>query len=210
MICLAGLAVVAAFLLCAGCATKTRETVTYHSLDYPLPGRDSPTAMPGTLMIYRFLIDPSVDTRLLVLTKSKDKKESLTYQRWSQNPSDMITDLIQRDLEASGLFEKTVGQFSSERYRYALEARIIDLRGVTGDGGAKAVLEVEASLTDFGAPLGAEKNILKQRYRIEAPCKDSSPQAIMDGLNQAVGELSTRLRNDIRSTIEKARIPAAR
>jgi ABC-type uncharacterized transport system auxiliary subunit len=115
----------------------------------------------------------------------------------------MITDLIERDLSREGLFERTVGQFSSVRYRYALEGKILELRGVTDKGKPRAVIKVEAELIDFGAPLGARKTLMKRRYRMAVPCKDSSPNAIVEGLNRAVREVSVSLRDDLRSTLAR-------
>jgi hypothetical protein len=82
-----------------------------------------------------------------------------------------------------------------------LEGKIHELRGVTGKDKPRAVIEVETALIDFGAPLGAKKTLMERRYRMAVPCKDSSPTAIVEGLNQAVREVSDRLRNDIRSTL---------
>jgi ABC-type uncharacterized transport system auxiliary subunit len=188
-------------ILVVGCAVRSRDVVSYHAFNYPVPLKDSPASIPGTLMVYRFLLAPRVNTDFLVVSQGKGKQESVPYHRWDENPADMITDLIERDLARAGLFERTVGQFSTVRYRYALEGKILELRGVTGDGKPRAVIEVETALIDFGAPLGAQKNVMERRYRIEIPCKDSSPTAIVEGLNRAVREVSVRLRDDLRSTL---------
>lgn len=188
-------------VLVIGCAVRSRDVVSYHSFNYPVPLKDSPAPIPGTLMVYRFLLAPAVDTEFLVVSPSKGQAQSVPYHRWDENPADMITDLIERDLAGEGLFERTVGQFSSVRYRYALEGKILELRGVTGDGKPRAVIEVETALIDFGAPLGAQKRVMERRYRIEVPCKDSSPNEIVDGLNRAVRRVSVRIREDIRSTL---------
>ena len=190
---------VAVFVM--GCAVRSGDVVSYHSFNYPVPLKNAPEPIPGTLMIYRFLLDPAVNTDYLVVSQDKGKEESVPYHRWNENPADMITDLIERDLARSGLFERTVGQFSTVRYRYALEGKILELRGVTGDGKPRAVVEVETTLIDFGAPLGAQKNLMQRHYRIEIPCKDSSPSEIVEGLNRAVREVSARLRDDLRSTL---------
>jgi ABC-type uncharacterized transport system auxiliary subunit len=191
-------------VLAAACSFRSRDLVSYHSFDYPAPVEVHPGRADGVLMVYRFLLDPAVESEFLVVSPEQGKTEPVTYQRWSQNPGDMITDLIQRDLENAALFEKTVGQFSDERYRYALEGKITDLRGITSGEKARALIEVKTGLIDFGAPLGGRKTLLERVYRIEAPCSDSTPQAIASGLSMAVKELSKRLRSDIRSALGKA------
>jgi ABC-type uncharacterized transport system auxiliary subunit len=192
----------------AGCSIATRDIVNYHSFSYPPPASISQSPAPGTLMIYRFLLDPSIERNFLVVNRDKGKNSSMTYHRWSESPADMITDLIQRDLSNSGLFRRVVGQLSSDRYRYALEGKIRELRGETKEGKSAAIVAVQAELTDFGVPLGGEKQLMEERYRVVMPCKNSSPPAIVRGLNAAVKELSKRLRNDIRDSLtSKGRIP---
>jgi ABC-type uncharacterized transport system auxiliary subunit len=196
-------------ILLSGCGLTARDAITYHTFNYPAPSRDVPTPARGTLMIYRFLLSPSVESGFLVVARPKGKPRSLTYQRWAHNPADMITDLVRRDIADAGLFSKTVDQSSSERYRYALEGTIRKLGGKVARGKTNAVIEVRVSLTDFGVPLGADKKLMERVYRIAKRCGDSSPEEIMEGLNRAVGELSTRLRTDIRAALKAhGRIPA--
>ncbi len=186
-----------------GCAFTARDVVSYNLFDYPVPHEHSVGALPETLMVYRFLLSPEIDARHLVITKKGKKSESVYYQQWKYNPADMITDLILRDLDKSGLFERTVGQLSSMRYRYALEGKVLDLRGVLQDGKCRAVLEAEVELLDFEAPLGGDKSVMKRRYSIEVPCKDDTPGAVVDGLNQAVKQLSQRVHEDLRNALQR-------
>ena len=85
-------------------------------------------------MIYRFLPASSVDIDTLVVSQSPGTEKSALLHRWEDNPADMITELVLRDLDSSGLFEKTVDQLSSARYRYALEGIIRNLQGTVTDG----------------------------------------------------------------------------
>ena len=196
-------------MLFQGCGLTARDAITYHTFHYPAPSRGVPSPAPGTLMIYRFLLNPSVETGFLVVARPKGKARPLTYQRWAHNPADMITDLVQRDIADAGLFSKTVGQSSNDRYRYALEGTVQELGGKVSQGKTYAVVHLHATLTDFGVPLGIDKTLMEREYRIAKPCKDSSPGGIIDGLNRAVKELSMRLRSDIRAALKASgRIPA--
>ncbi len=185
----------------AGCALKHRDMITYHALDYPAPVKETKPPIPGTLMVLRFLPASSVDIDYLVISQSS-KPEKSALHHWEDNPADMITELVVRDLDSSGLFEKTVDQLSNARYRYALEGTIRDLQGVIQDGKGKAVVAVEATLTDFEARAGRDKNLLKKFYKIEVPLPDTTPNSIVKGLDLGVKELSEGLRNDIRAALE--------
>jgi len=169
---------------------------------YPSPLRSVTIPVAEPLMVYRFLMAESEDTRSLVIARDDGGSQVVANQRWEQNPADMITNLLLRDLESSGLFAKAVDQFSSALYRYALEGTIHRLRGVIRDGKALGVVDVTVSLIDFESPIGSEKAVLKKRYKIETPCKDSTADEIFQGLNRGVRDLSARVRRDIRSALQ--------
>jgi len=196
--------VVSAVFVVAACALGTRQAIVYHTFDYPSPPPYPRSVRPDTLMVYRFLVAESVDLYALAISESKGKQKSLTFHRWGDNPADMITELVLRDISNSGLFGKTVDQLSTARYRYALEGAISLLEGVIRDGKASARLEAEITLTDFNPPPGAKKEVLKKRYAIEKPSESTSPDAIVRALNLAVEELSERIRGDIRAAFTAA------
>jgi ABC-type uncharacterized transport system auxiliary subunit len=189
-------------VILTGCALWSREMITYHSFDYPSPVKEAQPPIPGTLMVYRFLPAASVDIDSLVVSQSKGTEKTAPLHRWEDNPADMITELVLRDLDNSGLFERTVDQLSSARYRYALEGIIRNLQGTITNGKGKALIAIEATLIDFEARAGLEKNLLKKIYKIEIPSQDATPDSIIKALNLAVKELSERLRNDIRGVLE--------
>jgi len=197
-------------LLLAGCATTGREAIMYHSLNYPVPSKGTPAAVPHTLMIYRFLLGPSVDADFLVVTDPQSKEQAVSAHRWSRSPADMITDLIERDLSGAGIFEKTIGQFSPARYRYALEGTVLEMKGVRKGDKTAALIKVQATLTDFGVPWGADKTILKKTYAVEVESKDSGPEATVEALNRAVGQLSQELIEDIAAAVREKDEPERR
>ena len=194
-------------IISVGCAIRARDMITYHAFDYPSPARETEPPIPGTLMVYRFLTAPSVDVDSLNLSQSRGTEKAASLSRWADNPADMLTELLLRDFETSGLFEKTVDQLSSVSYRYALEGTIRNIQGIITDGKGKALVDVEVTMTDFEAPIGKGKNLIRKLYKIEIPSSDATPDSIVKALNLAMQELSVRLRKDIRSAIE-TNVPA--
>ncbi len=182
----------------AGCALKSRDIIAYHAFDYPAPAKETNPPIRGTLIVYPFIPAPSVDVDTPVISQSSGDDKSARLHRWEDKPADMITELVVRDLDSSGLFEKTVDQLSSARYRYALEGAVRNLQGIIKDGKGRALLEVEAGLTE----VGREKDLIKKNYRIEVPSQDTTPDSIMKAFNVAAKEFSDRLRDDIRSAVE--------
>ncbi|MEW6136971.1 MAG: ABC-type transport auxiliary lipoprotein family protein [Thermodesulfobacteriota bacterium] len=193
---------VVGFGLALGLISCCAPAIKYHIIDYPKPSRSLDVPIPDTVMVYHFLMGDSVDLYALAI-EHQGQEGTKTLHRWEQNPSDMITDLILRDLEASGTFAKAVDQWSASRYRYALEGKLTKLRGVVSNGKAEAVLEAEAALFDFETPLGARKRIMKKTYTIRAPSVDTDPGSIARAMNLAVRRLSERIRSDILESLGK-------
>ncbi|MBI5248594.1 MAG: membrane integrity-associated transporter subunit PqiC [Desulfomonile tiedjei] len=200
------LLVASTVMLLCGCALRSRDMIMYHSFDYPSPARENVPSVPDTLMVYNFLLESSVEMHALEISYFKGGDKSIIRHRWQENPADMVTELVLRDLANSGLFEKAVDQLSTTRYRYALEGVIRNLQGTVQDGKAKALFEIEATLIDFDAPLGKDKNILKKTYRLETPSTDDKPESVVAALNKGISEFSSQLRNDIRQSLTR-RVP---
>ncbi len=198
--------VVGIFVFFVGCAVTTRDMVMYHTFNYPSPPRENEPGIPETVMVYNFLLDPTVEMHALAISYSKDGQTSIMKHRWQENPADMITELVLRDLANSGLFEKAVDQLSTARYRYALEGVIHNLQGVVRNGKSSALIEIEATLVDFDAPPGKDKNLLKKTYRMEVPSTDDKPESMVAALNLGLRDFSAQLRTDIRTALPR-RLP---
>jgi ABC-type uncharacterized transport system auxiliary subunit len=191
------------FLVVCGCALKTGNAIIYHTLDYPPPDKEFQTPIPHTLMVYRFLLAPDVESDSILMSEPKGTEKSVRFHRWQENPADIVTDFLFRDLEASGLFRKTVDQVSNVRYRYALEGTLKGMHGIIKDGQASALLELEVVFTDFDAPRPAQKDLVKKTYKVEIPSKDASAESFLAAFNAGVKEISALLRADIRSAVDK-------
>jgi ABC-type uncharacterized transport system auxiliary subunit len=189
----------------SGCSGIHQQKIIYYAFNYPSPEKEITESLPDTMMVYRFLLDRSVPLDALIVVKAKEK--SATAYKWEENPADMISELLIRDLQSSGLFHRTVDQLSNVRYRYALEGTIQKLHGIIRDGKGSAVLEADISLTDFDAPPGELKTILKKKYEVEVPSTDTTPESIVQAMNSAVKQVSARLRTDIRSTVLRSGSP---
>jgi ABC-type uncharacterized transport system auxiliary subunit len=190
-------------LLFAACALTTKDVVMYHSFNYPTPPKETGPSVPETVMVYNFLLDSSVEMHALEISYSKGGEKSIVRHRWQENPADMITELVLRDLANSGLFEKAVDQLNTARYRYAVEGVIRNLQGLVQNGKASAVFEVEATLIDFDAPVGKDKNLFRKTYKTETPSTDDKPESVVAALNQGIKDFSSQLRNDIRQVLTR-------
>ncbi len=190
-------------LVSLGCALTADQAIRYHAFDYRAPTKENTEVIPETIIVYRFMLHPTVESHSLTVSDSQGKEQPVAYHAWEENPADMITNLIKRDLDRSGLFKRVVGHWSTARYRYALEGKVMDLGIVKHGEQRTALLAAEIVVTDIAKQL----NIVERSYKIEAPCPDESPETMVRAINRAVKELSGRVRADIRAAIEKKDIP---
>lgn len=188
-----------------GCGLLSKTSITYHSLDYPSPPVEYSDPSPDTLMVYKFLSDPSVDTHMLSISNVKSGFAAVGQHRWQENPVDMITELVLRDIETSRLFEKAVDQWSTVRYRYALEGSVRNLAGEITEKNAYALVEAEVSFIDFDAPKLGKKVIFKKPYRISEPSDGKTPGKIAEAMNRAVKKLSKNIRDDVSASMKLMR-----
>lgn len=186
----------------SGCGLVSKTAITYHNLDYPSPPVEYSDPSPDTLMVYKFLSAPSVDTHSLVISDGKSNNAIVSEHRWQENPVDMITDLVLRDIETSRLFEKAVEQWSSSRYRYALEGTVRNLRGEIIEKSAAALVEADVSFIDFEASKLGKKIIFKKSYNIREPSDSMALTKIAEAMNRGVRKLSKNIRDDVSASMK--------
>ncbi len=193
----------ALFFIASGCGLETRNTIIYHTLNYPPPDKEFKTPIPHTLMVYRFLLAPDVESDSILTSQPKGSEKSSPDSSLAGKSRGYYYGYCVARLEASGLFRKVVDQLSNVRYRYALEGTLRDIHGVIKDGQASAVVELEVVFTDFDAPRPAQKDLLKKTYKVEIPSKDASAESFLAAFNAGVKEISAVLRADIRTAVDK-------
>lgn len=191
------------FFNSSGCGFRSSSGITYHNLDYPSPAVEYANPLPDVLMVYKFLSGPSLDTLFLTTTDNNSKQSIVSQHRWQDNPVDLITELVLRDIETSRLFEKAVDQWSNLRYRYALEGTIQRLNGEVKDQTAIAVVEAEVSFIDFEASHRSKKVIFKKSYRVDEPSANKTPTMIAEAINRAVRKLSKKIRDDVAVSVKR-------
>jgi ABC-type uncharacterized transport system auxiliary subunit len=203
---IAGLISLVLCLVCS-CSVTTRPVTSYYRLDYPPAEKEGPAPFRGTLMIYRLLSGPTVDSYSMKIVDTTKEEASTSNQRWEQSPADMITGLLLRDIEQAALFQKTTDQSGEDSYRFALEGTLQNIGGLVAKEGVFAVLEAQFVLIDFESHGSASQELLKRTYHFKIPCKHSGIEAISAALNVAVSELSNSVRRDVRLALDNMGAP---
>lgn len=185
----------------SGCAFWNTSKVAFHAIDYPSPKAVGEAINSETIMVYRFLTDSSIDIRFLQISQPDSSKRTITGHAWLYDPSQTLTELVIRDLQASGLFKKAVDQTSNLPYRYGLEGAIRKFEGLVGDNEGWGLIEAEIKLIDFEPEIIGKGELFKKVYTLKIPSKNTQPESIVEALNEAVQQLSDRIREDVSRSI---------
>src|SRR5229473_6205172 len=70
----------------------------------------------------------------IVYTSAGEPMGTYEYQRWAEPPSEMISDVLLRELQASGRYQHVYSLRSDVRGDYLLRGRLYDFREIDGNG----------------------------------------------------------------------------
>ncbi len=189
-------AIIAFFLLAAtGCGGMSKPAVTKRYYDIgPIRMAEAQASNGEVLTVRRLRVSPMNAGREMVYKTSDTGFSSDFYHAYFIPPADMLSQALQRWLHASGLYEHVVETASLVRGDLVLEGNVVALYGDFTEGGF-AVAEVQFFLLDEG---GAEIGVvLSQDYVKRIKLKRETPQALAQGLKQAIFEIFSELEADL-------------
>lgn len=123
---LAFLALVAAAL--GGCLSPLkRETPHYHVLEAPGAPAKAKVAREGTLLVAPTTAASFYDAAQIAYSRAPGSRAYYQLNRWTEQPSRRIHDLLLRRLEASGVFESVASATSGVRGDLTLNTHLEEL-----------------------------------------------------------------------------------
>ncbi len=193
-------------VLAFGCSIKwpsfkSQEAMEYFTLDYPSPSPVAPEPLGDVLMLRRFQTSAPYGTDRLVVRESVFSTDFYYYKRWATNPAPMVTDLVFRDLTASGLFRAVVAGPGFLPQNYEMAATLESFRAVKVVGGweTEVVLSVLFYPYSPDSHRPATEKVLQKRYRMTSPCHDNTGEAIVASLSHCMQQLSRALIQDLKA-----------
>jgi ABC-type uncharacterized transport system auxiliary subunit len=117
----------------------------------------------------------------IVFTSNGEAMGTYEYQRWAEPPSEMISDVLLRELEASERYQHVYSLRSDSRGDYVLRGRLYDFREITGDGvAARVAFEFELRDSKTGA------TVWSRSYSHDEPASGKEVTAVVAALNRNV------------------------
>ena len=128
----------------------------------------------------------------IVYSSGAQQMGTYEYQRWTEPPAEMISEVLLRDLRASGRYREVYSQRSSSRADYVLRGQLYDFKEVPG---SPLTARVTADWELYDAKTGM--TVWSHHYSHDEPVSEKDVPAMVAALDKnvqrAVGELKAGL-----------------
>jgi ABC-type uncharacterized transport system auxiliary subunit len=178
--------------LASGCGA-TRPS-SYYQLTVPgdlAPAAD-PRPYPVTLLVGPLRASHLYREDHIVYSSNGESMGTYEFQRWAQPPTEMIQEILLRQLRTSGRYRDVDLLRSNARGDYLLLGRLFDFKEVSGNA-LVARLTVEWELRD----LKTASTVWTRYYTHDEPVNGKAMSAVVAALNHtvqlAVGEVKSGL-----------------
>lgn len=176
--------------LAAGCGAARPSK--YYQLTVPpdaAPGAD-PAALPVTLLIGRVTSPPLYREDQIVYSSGGESMGTYEYHRWAEPPTEMIREILLRQLRASGRFRSVYMLSSNVRGDYVLHGHLYDFKGVEG-AAARVTMELELHDLKTGA------SVWTHFYSHDEPTSKKEIDAIVAALDHNVQQGIAEFRSSL-------------
>lgn len=180
----------------AGCSTLFKQpgaVIRYYQLDYPAVAT---TNQPGgqTLVVRPVRVAPVFDRDALVYRDGTHRVGFYAYDQWIASPASQATELLLRDLRASGCFAGVGLPGAFARPDLDLIVSLSDFAEVRTNGGAHAAVSMQATLLKNESAAGTARVIMQETFSASVPCTPRDPESVAAALSEALKAATAELR----------------
>jgi cholesterol transport system auxiliary component len=185
------------FSACVG-LKQPSEKVRYYTLKYDIPGKvDVLEPFPLVIKIERFSTAHAYNTNHIVYQDRAFKRNTHTYHQWKDNPGDMVTHFLYRDLKQSGLFKKVCLPDTEASFSHMLEGSVDEFFQWDAEENLRAVLFISITLMEENKKDVQKKILFRGTYSTSKPCRERDPGAVAEAMSKAMGEVSGKIMEDL-------------
>ncbi len=144
------------------------------------PGADPPP-FPVTLLIGPITTSHLYRDDHIVYTSNGEAMGTYEYQRWAEPPSEMISDVLLRELQESERYQHVYSLRSDSRGDYVLRGRLYDFREISGNGlAARVAFDFELRDSKTGT------TVWNRSYSHDEPVKGKDVSAVVAAMDRNV------------------------
>ncbi len=174
-----------ALVLCLGMlnACGAARPSKYYELTVPGEGTAGadPSPYPVTLLVGRITTPELYRDDQIVYTSNGQAMGTYEYHRWAEPPSEMIDDVLLRELRISGRYQNIYTLRSDAHGDYLLRGRLYDLREIDGKAlAARVAFEFELRDNKTGT------TVWSHYYSHDEPVNQKDVTAVVTAMNRNV------------------------
>jgi ABC-type uncharacterized transport system auxiliary subunit len=180
-----GKIVVGALALCAGLAggCGAARPSKYYQLTVPgdVASAADPNPYPVTLLLGALTASHLYREDHIVYSSASQNMGTYEYQRWAEPPTEMMDEVLYRELRASGRYRAVNSMRSNARGDFLLHGRLYDFKEVSGNPlVARLAFELELRDTKTGA------TVWNHYYAHDEPVSGKDVAAVVAALDRNV------------------------
>jgi cholesterol transport system auxiliary component len=141
----------------------------------------------------------------MIYREGSFERDAYVYHKWRDNPGDLISHFLGRDMRQSGLFEAVLSRNSRVPASHILEGTVEEFFELDGEDGWEAVLSVSVVLAVVNDPEGGKRPLLQKSYHVRKPCRKETPKALAEAMSHAMSEVSGAIIMDVYAHLKDQR-----
>lgn len=166
------------------------KPIQFYTLEYPVPGPAGVPRLGWVLRVNRFSAAPTYNTRRMIYRDKAFQRDAYVYSQWRDNPADLVSFFLTRDLRGSGLFKAVIPEGSQESATHVVEGVVEEFLEWDSEALWEAVLSVSITLIRAGEPDASKKVVFQKTYRLREPCPEKNPAGLAAAMSRAMASLS--------------------
>ena len=140
-----------------------------------------PTPYPVTLLLGSITTSHLYRDDHIVYTSNGEAMGTYEYRRWAEPPTEMINDVLLRELQRSGRYEHIYSFRSDVRGDYVVRGRLYDFREIDGNGlSVRVAFDFELRDTKTGA------TVWNHTYSHDEPVDGKDVSAVVAAMDRNV------------------------
>lgn len=188
------------FFLMLSCVDlkQPHPSIKRYVLEYEVPEFSGYEPLDGVIKIDTFSAAPAYNTRRIVYSSGNYERESYIYHKWDENPGEIVTHLLGRDIRQSGLFRGVI--LPGERVRgfsYRLGGTLEEFYESDEENKWAGVLSLTVTLVSEKDGESGDRVIFQKNYRTSEPCERKNPAALAKALSDGLKKISSVLVSDM-------------
>jgi len=190
-------------LLIGGCINLKQpgNRIEFYGLEYEPPSIKGLAMLPYSIKVDRFDVVPTYNTTQIIYRDQSFKRDAYPYNRWRDNPGDIVTHFLGRDIRHSGLFRAVLPYDSGLKSSFALTGTVDEFLEWDSEEDWNALLSISTILIDNNEQDITKKILFQRSYTRKEICRQKNPRGLAEAMSLAMARISEEIIRDIHNYI---------